>query len=71
MTTEEVQEEVLDALKMKGLILKDAELLRLDKVFRAIHWLYLPHLGRWYFKANSDVVTEDGLRYLENILTKR
>ena len=73
MTTEEVQEEVLDALKMKGLILKDARVVRaMDKDIEG-YSLVIPAAFKTDgdFKANSDVVTEDEFTLLRKYVNKK
>lgn len=73
MTTEEVQEEVLDALKMKGLILKDARVVRaMDKDIDG-YSLVIPAAFKTDgdFKANSDVVTEDEFTLLRKYVNKK
>ena len=73
MTTEEVQEEVLDALKMKGLILKDARVVRaMDKDIEG-YSLVIPAAFKTDgdFKANSDVVTEDEFALLRKYVNKK
>ena len=73
MTTEEVQEEVLDALKMKGLILKDARVVRaMDKDIEG-YSLVIPAAFKndGDFKANSDVVTEDEFTLLREYVNKK
>jgi len=73
MTTEEVQQEVLDALKMKGLILKDARVVRaMDKDIEG-YSLVIPAAFKTDgdFKANSDVVTEDEFTLLRKYVNKK
>ncbi|BCZ43945.1 ATP-dependent helicase/deoxyribonuclease subunit B [Clostridium gelidum] len=73
MTTEEVQQEVLDALKMKGLILKDARVARaMDKDIEG-YSLVIPAAFKTDgdFKANSDVVTEDEFTLLRKYVNKK
>ena len=73
MTTEEVQEEVLDALKMKGLILKDARVVKaMDKDICG-YSLVIPAAFKadGDFKANSDVVTEDEFTLLRKYVNKK
>ena len=73
MTVEEVQEEVLDALKMKGLILKDARVVRaMDKDIDG-YSLVIPAAFKTdgEFKANSSVVTEDEFNLLREYVNKR
>ena len=73
MTTEEVQEEVLDALKMKGLILKDARVVKaMDKDIDG-YSLVIPAAFKTDgdFKANSDVVTEDEFTLLREYVNKK
>ncbi len=73
MTTEEVQKEVLEALKMKGLILKDARVARaMDKDIEG-YSLVIPAAFKTDgdFKANSDVVTEDEFTLLRRYVNKK
>lgn len=61
MTTEEVEREVLENLKMKGLVLKDARVVRaMDKDIDG-YSLVIPAAFKkdGDFKANSSVVTEE------------
>jgi len=61
MTTEEVEREVLENLKMKGLLLKDARVVRaMDKDIEG-YSLVIPAAFKkdGQFKANSSVITED------------
>ena len=61
MTTEEVEKEVLENLKMKGLVLKDARVVRaMDKDIEG-YSLVIPAAFKkdGDFKANSSVVTEE------------
>lgn len=73
MTTEEVQKEVLDSLKMKGLVLKDARVVRaMDKDIDG-YSLVIPAAFKTDgdFKANSDVVTEDEFTLLREYVNKK
>lgn len=73
MTTEEIQEEVLDALKMKGLILKDARVVKaMDKDING-YSLVIPASFKadGDFKANSDVVTEEEFTLLREYVNKK
>ena len=73
MTTEEVEEEVLDALKMNGLILKDARVVKaMDKDIEG-YSLVIPAAFKkdGDFKANSDVVTEDEFTLLREYVNKK
>jgi len=73
MSTEEVEEEVLDALKLKGLILKDARVVRaMDKDIEG-YSLVIPAAFKTDgdFKANSDVITEDEFTLLRDYVNKK
>jgi len=73
MTTEEVEGEVLAALKMKGLILKDARVVKaMDKDIEG-YSLVIPAAFKadGEFKANSDVVTEDEFNLLREYVNKK
>jgi ATP-dependent helicase/nuclease subunit B len=73
MTTEEVEKEVFDALKMKGLVLKDARVVRaMDKDIEG-YSLVIPAAFKndGNFKANSDVVTEDEFTLLREYVNKK
>jgi ATP-dependent helicase/nuclease subunit B len=73
MTTEEVQEEVLNALKMKGLVLKDARVVKaMDKDIEG-YSLIIPAAFKndGDFKANSDVVTEGEFTLLREYVKKK
>ncbi len=73
MTAEEVQEEVLSALKMKGLILKDARVVKaMDKDIDG-YSLIIPAAFKadGDFKANSDVVTEEEFIMLREYVNKK
>jgi len=73
MTTEEVEHEVLEALKMKGLILKDAKVVKaMDKDIEG-YSLVIPAAFKTdgEFKANSDVVTEDEFNLLREYVNKK
>ncbi|MVX67174.1 helicase-exonuclease AddAB subunit AddB [Clostridium chromiireducens] len=73
MTTEEVQEEVLDALKMKGLILKDARVVKaMDRDIEG-YSLIIPAAFKndGDFKSNSDVVTEEEFILLREYVNKK
>ena len=73
MTIEEVEKEVLDALKMKGLILKDAKVVRaMDKDIEG-YSLVIPAAFKndGNFKASSDVVTEEEFTLLREYVNKK
>ncbi|OOM11071.1 helicase-exonuclease AddAB subunit AddB [Clostridium saccharobutylicum] len=73
MTVEEVEVEVLDALKMKGLVLKDARVVRaMDKDIDG-YSLIIPAAFKkdGDFKANSDVVTEEEFNLLRDYVNKK
>lgn len=73
MTVEEVEDEVLDALKMKGLILKDARVVKaMDKDIDG-YSLVIPAAFKsdGNFKANSDVVTEEEFTLLRDYVNKK
>ena len=73
MTAEEIQEEVLDALKLKGLILKDARVVKaMDKDING-YSLVIPASFKadGDFKANSDVVTEEEFTLLREYVNKK
>lgn len=73
MTTEEVEEEVLNALKLKGLILKDAKVVKaMDKDIEG-YSLIIPAAFKndGEFKANSDVVTEEEFTLLREYVNKK
>ena len=73
MTTEEVEKEVLDALKMKGLLLKDARVVRaMDKDIEG-YSLVIPAAFKndGNFKATSDVVTEEEFTLLREYVNKK
>ncbi|MDR3594890.1 helicase-exonuclease AddAB subunit AddB [Clostridium sp.] len=73
MTTEEVEEEVLSALKLKGLILKDARVVKaMDKDIEG-YSLIIPAAFKndGEFKANSDVVTEEEFTLLREYVNKK
>jgi len=73
MTIEEVEKEVLDALKMKGLILKDAKVVRaMDKDIEG-YSLVIPAAFKndGNFKASSDVVTEEEFTLLRGYVNKK
>jgi ATP-dependent helicase/nuclease subunit B len=73
MTTEEVEEEVLNSLKLKGIILKDAKVVRaMDKDIDG-YSLIIPAAFKTdgNFKANSDVVTEDEFTLLREYVNKK
>ena len=61
MTTEEVEREVLENLKMKGLVLKDARVVRAMDKDKDGYSLVIPAAFKkdGDFKANSSVVTEE------------
>ncbi|EHI96979.1 ATP-dependent helicase/deoxyribonuclease subunit B [Clostridium sp. DL-VIII] len=73
MTTEQVQEEVLSALKMRGLVLKDARVVRaMDKDIDG-YSLIIPAAFKndGDFKSNSDVVTEEEFILLREYVNKK
>lgn len=73
MTTEEVEIEVLDALKMKGLVLKDARVVRaMDKDIEG-YSLVIPAAFKkdGNFKSNSDVITEEEFKMLRDYVNKK
>ena len=73
MTTEEVEIEVLDALKMKGLVLKDARVVRaMDKDIEG-YSLVIPAAFKkdGNFKSNSDVITEEEFKMLREYVNKK
>lgn len=73
MTTEEVEIEVLDALKMKGLVLKDARVVKaMDKDIEG-YSLVIPAAFKkdGEFKANSDVITESEFNLLREYVNKK
>jgi ATP-dependent helicase/nuclease subunit B len=73
MTTEEVEKEVLDALKMKGLVLKDARVVKaMDRDIEG-YSLVIPAAFKndGDFKANSDVVTEEEFTLLREYVNKK
>ena len=68
-----VQEEVLDALKMKGLILKDARVVKaMDRDIEG-YSLIIPAAFKndGDFKSNSDVVTEEEFILLREYVNKK
>ncbi|WP_160693180.1 helicase-exonuclease AddAB subunit AddB [Clostridium sp. C2-6-12] len=73
MTTQEVEKEVLDALKMKGLVLKDARVVKaMDRDIEG-YSLVIPAAFKndGDFKANSDVVTEEEFTLLREYVNKK
>lgn len=73
MTTEQVQEEVLSILKMRGLVLKDARVVRaMDKDIDG-YSLIIPAAFKndGDFKSNSDVVTEEEFTLLREYVNKK
>ncbi len=73
MTTEQVQEEVLSTLKMRGLVLKDARVVRaMDKDIDG-YSLIIPAAFKndGDFKSNSDVVTEEEFILLREYVNKK
>ncbi|GEP65810.1 ATP-dependent helicase/deoxyribonuclease subunit B [Clostridium beijerinckii] len=73
MTYEEVEEEVLSALKMKGLVLKDARVVKaMDKDIEG-YSLVIPASFKadGSFKATSDVVTEEEFRILREYVNRK
>ncbi len=73
MTDEEVEKEVLSSLKMKGLILKDARVVRaMDKDIEG-YSLVIPASFKadGSFKATSDVVTEEEFRILREYVNRK
>ena len=72
MSTEEVEKEVLSALKMKGLVLKDAKVVRaMDKDIDGFS-LVIPAAFKkdGDFKSNSDVATEEEFNLLREYVNK-
>ncbi|WP_238948170.1 helicase-exonuclease AddAB subunit AddB [Clostridium sp. YIM B02569] len=73
MTDEEVEKEVLSALKMKGLVLKDARVVKaMDKDIEG-YSLVIPASFKTdgSFKATSDVVTEEEFRILREYVNRK
>lgn len=73
MTVEEVEIEVLDALKMKGLVLKDARVVKaMDKDIEG-YSLVIPAAFKkdGNFKSNSDVITEEEFKMLRDYVNKK
>ncbi|NRT90544.1 helicase-exonuclease AddAB subunit AddB [Clostridium beijerinckii] len=73
MTDEEVEKEVLSALKMKGLVLKDARVVKaMDKDIEG-YSLVIPASFKTdgSFKATSDVVTEEEFRILREYVNNK
>ncbi|MBE6090216.1 MAG: helicase-exonuclease AddAB subunit AddB [Clostridium beijerinckii] len=73
MTDEEVEKEVLSALKMKGLVLKDARVVKaMDKDIEG-YSLVIPASFKadGGFKATSDVVTEEEFRILREYVNRK
>lgn len=73
MTTEEVEKEILDALKMKGLLLKDAKVVKaMDRDIEG-YSLIIPAAFKndGNFKANSDVITEEEFTLLREYVNKK
>lgn len=73
MTEEEVEVEVLDALKMKGLVLKDARVVKaMDKDVEG-YSLVIPAAFKkdGDFKSNSDVITEEEFTMLRQYVNKK
>ncbi|AJG96708.1 helicase-exonuclease AddAB subunit AddB [Clostridium beijerinckii] len=73
MTDEEVEKEVLSALKMKGLVLKDARVVKaMDKDIEG-YSLVIPASFKadGSFKATSDVVTEEEFRILREYVNRK
>ena len=72
MSTEEVEKEVLSALKMKGLVLKDAKVVKaMDKDMEGFS-LVIPAAFKkdGDFKSNSDVATEEEFNLLREYVNK-
>lgn len=73
MTDEEVEKEVLSALKMKGLVLKDARVVKaMDNDIEG-YSLVIPASFKadGSFKATSDVVTEEEFRILREYVNRK
>lgn len=73
MTTEEVQEEVLNTLKMRGLILKDAKVVRaMDRDIEG-YSLIIPAAFKndGDFKSSSDVITEEEFVLLREYVNRK
>lgn len=73
LTTEEIEVEVLEALKLKGLVLKDARVVRaMDKDIDG-YSLVIPAAFKkdGDFKSNSDVVTEEEFDLLREYVNKK
>ncbi|OCA99871.1 helicase-exonuclease AddAB subunit AddB [Clostridium beijerinckii] len=73
MTDEEVEKEVLSTLKMKGLVLKDARVVKaMDKDIDG-YSLVIPASFKadGSFKATSDVVTEEEFRILREYVNRK
>lgn len=72
LSTEEIQKEVLETLKMKGLVLKDAKVVKaMDKDVEG-YSLVIPAAFKkdGDFKANSDVATEEEFNMLRSYVNK-
>lgn len=73
LTTEEIETEVLDALKLKGLVLKDARVVKaMDKDIDG-YSLVIPASFKkdGDFKSNSDVITEEEFDLLREYVNKK
>lgn len=73
LTTEEIEVEVLESLKLKGLVLKDARVVKaMDKDIDG-YSLVIPAAFKkdGEFKANSDVVTEEEFNLLREYVNKK
>jgi len=73
LTTEEIEVEVLESLKLKGLVLKDARVVKaMDKDIEG-YSLVIPAAFKkdGEFKASSDVVTEEEFNLLREYVNKK
>lgn len=73
MTTEEIETEVLDELKLKGLVLKDAKVVKaMDRDIEG-YSLVIPAAFKkdGDFKSTSDVVTEEEFTLLREYVNKK
>ncbi|MBE6072615.1 MAG: helicase-exonuclease AddAB subunit AddB [Clostridium butyricum] len=73
LTTEEIEVEVLESLKLKGLVLKDARVVKaMDKDIDG-YSLVIPAAFKkdGEFKASSDVVTEEEFNLLREYVNKK
>lgn len=74
MTTEEVEKKVLEALKMKGLVLKDARVVKaMDKDIDKGYSLVIPAAFKkdGDFKSNSSVATEEQFNILREYVNNK